>query len=441
MNEKDATFLKIEHYSDHPEVRTAAEILVNGYARNMQFIKGRDSWIKAARKLIASLWVRDEDMFRFSTRKDYFSRGNRKQVWLTPKTLKLFKTMESLDWVTKEIAAVPPKYSKKHSGGLAAVYSRTTRFKELLSAIAIQDIELDDDLPLVTLTDDEGNYKELTNGYLSTESYSNTVDILNRHYQLLRDSDVRDSKGTLLTLERLRYRRRFKGRVGIGGRFYSPFCNESKRERLSVTMQGKPVGSLDFSQLHPTLILLLTYGVGEEPNLFATGDVYDMPNYPGLPRQAHKKFINTIFNASSVDSAARSISTATEYWDIFDDCPVFKTYKGKEKRIGNPVWLNPKVANARKYVDEFLYRHPSFEQAIASGRWGTYQLIDSSILESVISKATNAGIPVLPVHDEVIVPVEHRNEVHDMMVSAFHELTQHKFSEHQPKIKWEIQPN
>ena len=441
MNEKDVSFLKIEHYSDHPEVRTAAEILVNGYARNMQFIKGRDSWNKAARKLIASLWVRDEDMFRFSTKKDYYSRGNRKQVWLTSKTLKLFKTMESLDWVTKEIAAVPPKYSKKHSGGLAAVYSRTTRFKELLSAIAIQDIELDDDLPLVTLTDDEGNYKELTNGYLSTESYSNTVDILNRHYQLLRDSDVRDAKGALLALDKLRYRRRFKEHMGIGGRFYSPFCNLSKRERLSVTIQGKSVGSLDFSQLHPTLILLPTYGVGEETNLFATGDVYSMPDYPDLPRQAHKKFINTIFNASSAESAARSIATATEYWDIIEDCPAFITYKGNEKRVGYPVWSAPTVANARKYVEQFLYWHSSFEEAVASEKWGIYQLIDSSILESVISKATSAGIPVLPVHDEVIVPVEHRHKVHDMMVSAFHEVTQHKFSEHQPKIKWETQPN
>ena len=209
MNEKDFSFLKIEHYSGHPEVKKAAELLVDAYAEERHFIKDRKSWIRAARKLIASLWIRDEDMFRFSTKKDYFSKGRRKQVWLTPRTLKLFKTMESLGWVGKVIAAVPPQYSKKHRGGLAAVYCRKKTFKDLLSSLAVQDIELDEDLPLVTLTDDEGNYKELTEGYLSTESYSNTVSILNRHYQLLRDSDVRDSKGALLALEKLRYRRRY----------------------------------------------------------------------------------------------------------------------------------------------------------------------------------------------------------------------------------------
>ena len=42
----------------------------------------------------------------------------------------------------------------------------------------------------------------------------------------------------------------------------------------SITFDGEPAGSLDFSQLHPTLILRLNYGVEKESNLFALGDVY-----------------------------------------------------------------------------------------------------------------------------------------------------------------------
>ena len=65
MNLKDTTFLRIEHYSGHSEVIAAAEVLVNKYAEEMEFIKGRPKWISAARKLIASLWIRDDDLFRF----------------------------------------------------------------------------------------------------------------------------------------------------------------------------------------------------------------------------------------------------------------------------------------------------------------------------------------------------------------------------------------
>ena len=94
MDFKDVTYLRIEHYSNHPEVKAAADILVEKYAETKQFVKSRPKWVSSARKLIASLWVRDEDLFRFSTKKDYFSGTNRKQIWLTPKT-KLFKLMLS----------------------------------------------------------------------------------------------------------------------------------------------------------------------------------------------------------------------------------------------------------------------------------------------------------------------------------------------------------
>ena len=122
---------------------------------------------------------------------------------------------------------------------------------------------------------------------------------MNNHYELLKGTQIKDKKGNPLSNDILRYRRKFKIDMGNGGRFYSPFCVMPKKERLSITINDELVGSLDFSQLHPTLILLLNKGVGKEKNLFATGDIYHMPDYPHLPRQAHKKFINTILNAKS----------------------------------------------------------------------------------------------------------------------------------------------
>tara|TARA_B110000091_G_C13792817_1_gene466470 strand:+ start:1700 stop:1999 length:300 start_codon:yes stop_codon:yes gene_type:complete len=80
-----------------------------------------------------------------------------------------------------------------------------------------------------------------------------------------------------------------------------------------------------------------------------------MPNYPGLPRPAHKRFFNTILNAKSIDAAARSISTAAQHWDIIEGCAVFITHSGKGKRLGNPVWPTKPLRYAKPYVQDFMF--------------------------------------------------------------------------------------
>ena len=435
---EDVFYLQIECYSGHPEVKATAEVLVEYVASKKQFIKARQQWTMAARKLIASLGMREDDLFRFGTKKEYFSGKTRKQVWLTPKTLELFNAMRDLDWIRIVKKAIPPKYSTKAEGGMTSIYERTDVFLNQLKNVTEEDYELDNTLPLVTLSDPATEqYLPLPEQYESSAQYRHTVAVLNAHYELLQASDLRSKDNKPLGLNKLRYRRRFTGSMGNGGRFYSYFCNLPKQERLSITMAGEPVGSLDFSQLHPTLILLINKGVGEETNLFSTGDVYDMPDYPQLPRSAHKSFINAIFNAKTTEAAARCIMTATEYWDIIEDCPAFLTYSGKAKRIGYPVWADKPLKRAREYVDTFLLRHPDFREAASSEIWGTMQLIDSTIMQYVLARTIEAGIPALPVHDEIVIPISQRVRVKRIMVEAFHEITENKFSHHEPKIKWE----
>ena len=100
-----------------------------------------------------------------------------------------------------------------------------------------------------------------------------------------------------------------------------------------------------------------------------------------LPRQAHNKFINTILNAKNKEAAARSIATAEEYWDLIEDVPVFVTYSGRGKRLKNPVWREKPLEQATKYVDDFLFRHPDFEQTAYSAKWGILQLIKVILLQ------------------------------------------------------------
>lgn len=436
----DFTYLRIEHYSGHPEVRAAADILVDHVASGKSFLKDRRGWTSAARKLVASLWMREGDMFRFGTKKDYFSAGKRQQVWLTKKTLFLFNAMVELEWVVKAYDAISPKYSKKQQGGVTAIYSRRKTFTDLMVSLTEDDIEVDNDIPLVELRDSEGVLTDLPAGYLKSESYRRTVSVLERHYNLLIISNIcksttssNSSKADNLLLK---YQRKWTGNTGIGGRYYSGFVNLPKEERLAITINGQPVGSWDFSQLHPTLLLLLEHGVGYEPNMFSTDDIYSMPEYPHIPRSGHKAFINTIFNAKSKDAAARSIATARTWYDLFDDCWVVKTYKKNERRDGEPVWPEKPLTAARRYIDDFLFRHPAFQNVAYKGLWGQLQLLDSSIMEEAIDRCTQQDIPVLPVHDELVCPIDSKDAVQQILVDSFHAVTQGKYSSHTPKMTW-----
>lgn len=440
MQLKDFTYLRIEHYSGHPEVKAAAEILVVHIASGKSFLKDRPGWIKAARKLVASLWMREGDMFRFGTKKDYFSAGSRKQVWLTSKTLQLFKAMLDLGWVSKAYEAIPPEYAKKQQGGLVTIYCRSLTFRNLLKNLKEEALEADNELPLVELKDNEGVLVPLPAKYVNSDSYRRTVDVLQRHYELLINSSISKGGSSSSTTKVdplwLRYRRKWIGSTGIGGRFYSDFVNQPKEKRLAIIINDQSVGSWDFSQLHPTLLLLIEHGVGVEPNMFSTGDIYAMPDYPDIPRSGHKAFINTIFNAKSKDAAARSIATARIWYDLFDDCWVVKTYKKNERRDGEPLWPEKPQEAARAYIDAFLFRHPAFENVAYKGLWGDLQLLDSSIMEEAMLRCNSRDIPVLPVHDELVVPRTKKEEVRQILVSSFHKVTKSKFVGFTPKMTW-----
>jgi hypothetical protein len=440
MQLKDFTYLRIEHYSGHTEVKAAADILVKHIASGKSRLRDRRSWTSAARKLVASLWMREDDMFRFGTKKDYFSAGKRQQVWLTKKTLFLFNAMVELEWVVKAYDAIPPNYSTKKRGGVTAIYSRRKTFTDLMVSLTEDDIEVDLDIPLVELRDDEGVLLPLPAKYLTSDSYLRTIDVLQRHYNLLINSNISkdgSSRSSSKVDNRLlKYQRKWTGDTGIGGRYYSAFVNLPKEERLAITINGQTVGSWDFSQLHPTLLLLLEHGVGYEPNMFSKGDIYSMPEYPHIPRSGHKAFINTIFNAKSKDAAARSIATARTWYDLFADCWVVKTYKKNERRDGEPVWPEKPLEAARAYIDAFLFRHPAFKNVAYKGLWGDLQLLDSSIMEEAMLRCNSRDIPVLPVHDELVVQRAKKEEVRQILVSSFHKVTKSKFVGFTPKMTW-----
>ena len=251
----EVMFLHIQHYSNHPNVALAAQVLLDELQKDGKTIRGHKGYFSAAKKLIASIYMHEGNLFRFSTKREYFTGSKRKQVWLTPKTLTLFNAMRDLGFVEIVQEAVAPYRMKKNkqqaseAKGLTAVYRATEAFHTLLHNLTPQDIEVDTSLPRVDLKTADGSVGELTKGYLNSTSYQETITILTNHFNLLSQSSIQTEDGNPLPQGHMFYVRKFKEDLDKGGRFYSSFVNQPKEYRLGITFDGEPAGSLDYSQL------------------------------------------------------------------------------------------------------------------------------------------------------------------------------------------------
>ena len=414
---KDVSYLRIEVYSDHPEVIEMADQIVDSYVAT-QTRKHPDKYHYPARKLIASLWLRDKDLFRFGTKTSYFGTKKRKQVWMTQPVLKLFKHMRNMGLINFVEDAIAPDESGKD--GLSAIYCRSQRFKETLKSLTQADIVPDPDLPRVELKDADKFWLKIPDEVQQEPWYQITEQTLKNHSDLLAKSEIRLPDGSPMHPVKWTYIRKFKESFDLTGRLYAGFTTFKKDDRLGITFRGISACSLDLSQLHPTLILRISHGLDREEGLFTglNADPYDMPEFGHLDRSIHKTLINACFNAKSLDSACRALMNAYWYWDLFDneyDCII---YKGKKKREGEKCFPGNK-AEAKRYIEAFKFRHPQLADYVCTGIGLLLQKFDSDYMLNVIKIATSMGIPVLPVHDEVVFPEDRQSDVEGILKEAF----------------------
>jgi len=406
MSLADVDFLSIEAYSDHPEVYAVAEILTAAYFEGGSRKKNPKLVARAARKLVASMALRESDLFRFTTKTSYFSARHRKQVWMTNKVLKLFNTAVGLGWINLVQEAIPPSASTKSSGGMSAVYSRSLIFKKLAVNVDPREIVPDPDRLRVEWRNSKRVLMELSEPIINHPKNQRTIQALDNHYQFLLDSDVRYADGRLVEKTNLFFIRKYKVDFSSGGRIYANIQNKPKTERLGLTIGGDHVGSLDISQLHPMLILRMAHGVDKEMDgMFfqALHEAYVMPDYEDLPRGVHKKLINALFNASTEKSAVHALMS-THWWydDITGELNV-ETYRGKKRRKGKCIFLESPKKSALSYIESFKRHHPMYAIAIGRGLGVTLQAIDGTLIERIIEVANEAKVPLIPVHDEFIV--------------------------------------
>lgn len=415
---KDVSYLRIEVYSDHPEVKQMADQIIDSYLAD-KTRKNPNKYRYPARKLIASLWLRDSDMFRFSTKREYFGSNKRKQVWMTLPVLTLFQHMRQMKLVNEALPAIPPALAND-GVGRSAIYARSQRFKESLRSLTTNDVTPDLDLPRVMLRDEADFWLKIPDEIQQEAWYQITEQTLGIHSDFLAQSNIRLSDGSPMHPITWAYIRKFKQSFDTTGRLYAAFTTFKKDHRLGITFNSDQACSLDLSQLHPTLILRIAQGLEKEEGLI-TGlntDPYVMPEFKHLDRSIHKTLINACFNAKSLDSAYRALNNAYWYWDLFDNEYQCVIYKTRKKREGEKCFPGNK-AEAKRYIEAFKFRHPQLAEYICTGIGLLLQKFDSDFILNVIKIATSARIPALPVHDEVVFPLSKQQQMQEIISEAF----------------------
>jgi hypothetical protein len=409
----EVVFLSIKAYSEHPEVYAAADLLVKEFSKTRQRLKNKDKLPRDAKKLIASIWMHD-GLFRFTTKAEHFSKGKRKQVWMTNRSLDLFNCMRELKWIEEVIGAIPP-YLAKNDVGFSAIYTSTDVFKTLLKSLTKADITINPDLPCVLRKNADKQVIEEPESFYSSKSYKEHQSLIQAHLERLKRYKTCWSDGAEINPTELVLTRQFTEDFAHGGRWYCNFQNKPKTVRNSITTGGKPVGSLDITQCHPMLILRLFKGKEAEDGLFSrhNEDVYQVTGFEYLDRGIRKKAVNTLFNANDEESAIKSLRN-THWWidEITGDLEI-ETYKSKKKRKGYPVFKGNN--ETKKFIENFKFMHPDFVSAIGSGIGLQLQGFDSMVTHQVLKLADFIDLPLIPIHEEYLVPEDKKDVIEEIL--------------------------
>ena len=174
-----------------------------------------------------------------------------------------------------------------------------------------------------------------------------------------------------------------------GGRFYGGWWQHAKKHlRLDITLNGQPTVEADFKGLHPA-ILFARAGLAIPPDPYAL--VPGIADNEILRKHAKKTFLALLNARNRGTKEPRNFDSDTH---------------GMTARDFRQV-----VKNA----------FPMLPGIFGTGIGLRLQREDSDLAERVMLHFAGKGVPVLPIHDSFIVPVQHKDELVRTMIETFAE--------------------
>ncbi|MFN3233407.1 MAG: hypothetical protein ACE363_14785 [Alphaproteobacteria bacterium] len=193
------------------------------------------------------------------------------------------------------------------------------------------------------------------------------------------------------------------GSFSQGGRAYAldgAWQTLPEEERKRLIINGEPVVEIDYVQLHAALAYM-------KLGIAAPLDAYTVIGYP---RDLVKIAFNVMLNCQSPTAARRSLA---------------------QKPILLDHLLQAQGANADAYnfcgrlVEAIENRHAPISSLFYSGVGLALQRVDSEMAGLAMRDMRKRGVPVLPVHDSLIMPASAENFGHEAMEAAAQKMGVH----------------
>ncbi|MEH6652330.1 MAG: hypothetical protein V7707_20120 [Motiliproteus sp.] len=194
-------------------------------------------------------------------------------------------------------------------------------------------------------------------------------------------------------------KRVFNGDFKSGGRFHCGAQYLKKLERGPIAINGQPTVELDYKSLHPRLLY-------NAEGLVAPVDCYASDS--SRPRDLTKQASLLSINCKSFDQARKALVTKAK---ISSD-------------------------EAKRHLADYAQEHPAIAHRFYGSGWSGLQYLDSQLVDAVLAKATEVGIPVLPVHDSFIAATEHGFWLKDAVTESYKALMGFD-----AVIDWELAPD
>ena len=202
------------------------------------------------------------------------------------------------------------------------------------------------------------------------------------------------------------------GAMDQGGRLYGGQHETMPKEcRKHIQIDGEPTVELDYSALHPNLLLWLT-GSPE------CADPYSrIAEEAGLSREAVKALMLRLINANAEADFCRTVTRSGNPEEKA------KVARDSAKAFDGFIEGIPSAYTGGEFIEAVTRAFPTFTGVIGSGIGLTLQYHDSEIMADILTRCLDAGFIGLPVHDSVIVPISRQDEARRFMAAAYADRT------------------
>lgn len=194
-----------------------------------------------------------------------------------------------------------------------------------------------------------------------------------------------------------------------GGRFYGEITNVPKKEKPKILIDGEPTAVADYKALHP----MMAYSLNKVSYLDIRPDNPDpyrvTPGTSEIEREVNKLLFLCSLNASSGRSAIAA--TRNKINELVD--------KGEMKPEASEVQLS---SSYRKLVAH----HHMISNWISSGMGRYFHWLDSRLINDVMQRCTERGIPFFGIHDAILTKQRYIGTVVSIMESVYLNQYNHK---------------